>query len=125
LKQAVHRNDCRNHDERLISVILSELCVSAANKKSSRKFTILQHGSLRIRDSRITKYDSLLKKAGELASQDGISIDQFVSLAVTEKLSGWIGEDDIQKRARKASRKKFDAALAQVPNVPPLDHDKL
>jgi hypothetical protein len=69
--------------------------------------------------------DSLLKKAGELASQDGISIDQFVSLAVTEKLSGWIGEDAVQRRARRASRKKFDAALAQVPDVLPPHHDKL
>ena len=69
--------------------------------------------------------DSVLKKAGELAAKDGVSLDQFVSTAVAEKLSGWLTEDAMNLRAQRASREKFDAALAQVPNVPPVPGDEL
>jgi len=69
--------------------------------------------------------DSILKKADELAAKDGVSLDQFVSTAVAEKLSGWLTEDDLDKRASRASRKKFDAALSQVPNVPPVPGDEI
>jgi hypothetical protein len=44
---------------------------------------------------------------------------------VAEKVSGWLTADDLDKRARRASRKKFDAALAQVPNLPPMRGDEL
>jgi len=69
--------------------------------------------------------DSIKKKAGELAAKDGVSFDQFVSAAVAEKVSGWLTAADLDKRARRASRKKFDAALAQVPNLPPMRGDEL
>lgn len=69
--------------------------------------------------------DSILKKAGELAAKDGVSLDQFVSTAVSEKLAGWLTEDDISRRAARGNREKFDAALAQVPNVPPVPGDEL
>ena len=68
--------------------------------------------------------DSIKKKAGELAAKDGVSFDQFVSAAVAEKVSGWLTEDDLDKRARRASRKKFDAALAQAPNAQPMPGDE-
>ena len=68
--------------------------------------------------------DSVLKKAGELAAKDGITLDQFVSLAVAEKLSVWLTEDHWEERMRRASRDKFEAALAQVPKVPPEPGDK-
>lgn len=69
--------------------------------------------------------DSLARKVDELASRDGISADQFVSLAVSEKISSWITEEDWQLRASRASREKFEQALAQVPDVPPLPGDEL
>ncbi len=69
--------------------------------------------------------DSIAKKAGELAAKDGVSFDQFVSTAVAEKISSWLTEEELDKRARRASREKFEAALAQVPNVPPLPGDEL
>ena len=69
--------------------------------------------------------DSIKKKAGELAAKDGVSFYQFVSAAVAEKVSGWLTAADLDKRARRASRKKFDAALAQVPNLPPMRGDEL
>jgi hypothetical protein len=69
--------------------------------------------------------DSLKKKAGELAAKDGVSFAQFVSAAVAEKVSGWLTEEDLDQRAKRASRKKYNAALAQVPDVPADGNDKL
>jgi predicted transcriptional regulator len=69
--------------------------------------------------------DSIKKKAGQLAAKDGVSFDQFVSAAVAEKVSGWLTEDDLDQRAKRASRKKYNAALAQVPNVPPMRGDEI
>jgi hypothetical protein len=69
--------------------------------------------------------DSILKKAGELAARDGVSLDQFVSAAVSEKLSGWVTEDELSKRAARGSRERFDGALRQVPNAPPVPGDEL
>jgi hypothetical protein len=69
--------------------------------------------------------NSIKKKAGELAAKDGVSFDQFVSAAVAEKVSGWLTEDELDRRAKRASRKKYEAALAQAPNVPPLREDEL
>lgn len=69
--------------------------------------------------------DSVARKAGELAAKDGVSFDQFISTAVSEKISGWLTEDDLDQRARRASREKYDAALAQVPDAPPVPGDEL
>ena len=69
--------------------------------------------------------DSIFKRASEMAQEDGISLDQFVSTALAEKISVWSTDDYIEQRARRASRAKFDAALAQVPDVPAPDYDKL
>lgn len=69
--------------------------------------------------------DSILKQADELAARDGVSLDQFVSTAVAEKLCGWLTEAELDRRAQRASRAKFDAALGQVPDVPPVPGDEI
>jgi len=68
--------------------------------------------------------DSVARKAEELARQDGITMDQFVSSAVSEKLSGWILENYIAERAKRASRAQFEEALQQVPDVEPEEGDR-
>jgi hypothetical protein len=42
-----------------------------------------------------------------------------------QKVSGWLTEDDLDQRARRASREKYDAALAQVPDASPVPGDEL
>jgi len=69
--------------------------------------------------------DSLANKARELAENDGVSLDQFVSAAVAEKLSGWIAKGLSKQRAGRGSREKFEKALEQVPDVPPDENDRL
>lgn len=69
--------------------------------------------------------DSLHKQVKELAAQEGISINQFVATAVAEKMSALMTEDYLRERARRGSRAKYEAALAQVPDVEADEHDRL
>ncbi len=68
--------------------------------------------------------DSLHKYATKFAAQEGISVNQLVSTALAEKLSALATEDYLRDRAARASRKKFDAALAKVADVEPEARDK-
>lgn len=69
--------------------------------------------------------DSLHKRVRELAQQDGISINQFISTAVAEKLAALVTEEYLRERARRGSRDKFRAVLAKVPDAPPESGDEI
>jgi hypothetical protein len=69
--------------------------------------------------------DSLHKSLSDLASRDGISIDQFISTAVAEKLSALMTEGYLKDRARSGDRVKYDAILAKVPDVEPEVYDRI
>lgn len=69
--------------------------------------------------------NSLHRGAKALAKQDGISMNQFIAVAVAEKISALATEEYIRKRARRASRAKFEAALAQVPHAEPDEQDRI
>ena len=68
--------------------------------------------------------DSLHNRARILSKRDHVSINQFVATAVAEKISALETEDYLSKRASRASRKKFEEALAQVPDREPDAHDR-
>ena len=68
--------------------------------------------------------ESIHSQVRELAKREGTSINQFISTALAEKISALETEDYLAKRAARASRKKFDKALAQVPDREPDDHDR-
>lgn len=69
--------------------------------------------------------ESLHRKLGEVAERDGVSINQWISSAVAEKMSAQLAQDYIAERAKRASRKKFDAILAKVPDVEPEEADRI
>jgi hypothetical protein len=68
--------------------------------------------------------ESLHKQVKELAREEGISINQFVATAVAEKMSALLTEEYLNKRARRGSRAKYDAALAEVADVEPDEWDE-
>lgn len=68
---------------------------------------------------------SLHEGAKKLAKRDGISVNQFIAVAVAEKISALATEEYILERARRASREKFEAALAQVPHAEPDEQDRI
>jgi hypothetical protein len=69
--------------------------------------------------------DSLHRQVKELASRDGISINQFVATAVAEKMSALMTEEYLREGAGRRSRARYDAALAQVPDVEPDERDRI
>lgn len=69
--------------------------------------------------------DSLHNSLKRAADQDGISINQFISLAVAEKLSALQTYDIIAERAKGASRESFLAAMALVPKGEIVDGDEV
>lgn len=69
--------------------------------------------------------DSLQKQLVNLAQQDGITVDQFIVAAVSEKLSALMATDYLEERARKGSRAKYEALLATVPDSEPEAQDRL
>ena len=57
--------------------------------------------------------------------QRRISIDQFVSTAIAEKLSALMTENYLKDRARKGNRARYEAILAKVPDVEPEEYDRI
>ena len=69
--------------------------------------------------------ESLHKNLQSLADREGISVDQFVSTCIAEKLAVLMTDDYLAERARRASRERYEAALSKVSNVDPEEYDKL
>lgn len=69
--------------------------------------------------------DSLHKRVRDLAQQEGISINQFISTAVAEKMAVFMTLDYLEERAKRGSREKFLAVLAKVPDIAPEPDDEL
>lgn len=69
--------------------------------------------------------ESLHKKIKELAEKDGISMNQFITLAVSEKMSALLTVEYLNQRAEKASYQDFKHIMDQVPDMEPEDYDKL
>jgi hypothetical protein len=69
--------------------------------------------------------DSLYVSLQRLAEQDGISMDQFVALAIAEKIAALMTKTYLQERANRGDRASYEAVLVKVPDVEPELHDKL
>lgn len=69
--------------------------------------------------------ESLHKKLGEVAEKEGVSINQFISSAVAEKMSALITEEYLAARAKRGSRRKFEAVLAKVSDIEPDVSDRM
>ncbi len=70
--------------------------------------------------------DSLHKIARELAQDEGISMNQLITLALAEKVSALAAETYLEERAARGDRAKFEAALMKVADVePPDERDRL
>lgn len=67
--------------------------------------------------------DSLHSMAKAIASQDHVSMNQFIASAVAEKVSALATESYLQERAERATEDKFKAALSVVPAQTPDSHD--
>jgi hypothetical protein len=73
----------------------------------------------------LTLPQSMQEQVEALAQQEGISITEFITLAVAEKLATLATADYLAERAKRGSREKLLAVLAKAPDVEPEDDDKL
>ncbi len=69
--------------------------------------------------------DEVYRRLADLAAHDRQAVDEFA----LRKLEGLVRaiEDftELERRARRGSFKKFKAAMAKVPQAPPLPGDEL
>ena len=65
--------------------------------------------------------DSIHRHIKEIAKREGVSINQFISSAVSEKISAIMTEEYLMIRAKRGDFKKI---LDQVPDREPLPGDE-
>ena len=68
---------------------------------------------------------SLKNEVAKAARRDGSSINQFIAIAVAEKISAMETEDFFVKRARDANLEEFRAILFRSGGEPPRAGDEL
>lgn len=68
---------------------------------------------------------SLHEQLRELAQEEGISVNQFVMLAIAEKVAAISTIEYLEKRAKRGSHKRFLEILSRAPDVEPEESDKL
>lgn len=66
--------------------------------------------------------ESIHRHIREIAKKEGVSINQFISSAVSEKISALMTEGYLENRAKKGDLRKI---LAKVPKRKPIPEDKL
>ena len=68
---------------------------------------------------------SLHNQVREIAEEEGVSMNQFVMLALAEKVAALQAIDYLEERAKRGNREKMLAVLAKAPDVEPEEYDKL
>ncbi len=68
---------------------------------------------------------SLHEQLRELAQEEGVSVNQFVMLAVAEKVASLSTIEYLEKRARRGSREKLLSILDKVPDIEAEEFDRL
>jgi hypothetical protein len=70
---------------------------------------------------RIPKY--LHERLKKIVATDSTSINQFITSALAEKIAALETEAYLEKRSKRASKKKFRRVLDKVPDAAPESHD--
>ena len=69
--------------------------------------------------------DSIHRHIREIAKREGVSINQFISTAVSEKISALLTEEYLSDRANRAKQGALKSILDNVPSRPALQEDKI
>ncbi|MCZ7593239.1 MAG: toxin-antitoxin system HicB family antitoxin [Kiritimatiellae bacterium] len=67
--------------------------------------------------------NSIHRHIRKISAQDGVSINQFIATAVSEKISALTTAELIESRASRAKKGAFRKVLDQVPDRPPIEGD--
>ncbi len=66
--------------------------------------------------------EEIVRLAEELAAREHVSVEEFVSAALSEQFAG---ADYLRRRGQRASAERFQAALNQIPDSEPEPYDRL
>ena len=69
--------------------------------------------------------ESIHRHIRDIAKAEGVSINQLISSAITEKISAIMTEEYLQKRADRANIKDMETVLNNVADREPLKGDEL
>ena len=69
--------------------------------------------------------ESIHRHIREIAKKGGVSINQFILSAVSEKISALMTEDYLKSRAKRAKKEDFRKILAKVSSRKPIAGDEL
>lgn len=69
--------------------------------------------------------NSMHDKIRELAKKEGISMNQLINSAVSEKLAALMTVDYLKAKGKLGSRDKFENVLSKVPDKAPEEKDTL
>ena len=69
--------------------------------------------------------ESIHERVRELAKEEGISINQFISTALAEKLSALLTEEYLEQRAERGSPESYRRVLDKVKDRDPDPGDEL
>lgn len=69
--------------------------------------------------------ESVHRHIREIAQHEGVSINQFISTAVSEKISAILTEEYLEHRAKRSKKGAFKKILDRVPRRKPLPGDDL
>ncbi len=69
--------------------------------------------------------ESIHREVRELAKADGVSINQFISLALAEKVSSLRTVDYLKQRAVNGSAEHMLSMLREAPDVEPEERDRM
>ena len=67
---------------------------------------------------------SLHRRVRELAKQEDVSINQFITTALAEKLAALMTTEYLAERAQRGNQRKFERVLKKVRAVAPEEADK-
>ncbi len=65
--------------------------------------------------------EDLYNRAAELAAKDHVSVEEFVSAVLVNRLAS---REYIESRARLFNREEFERALEELPDAEPEDQDR-
>lgn len=68
---------------------------------------------------------SLMAELRKIAKEDGTTINQFINVAVAEKIAALRTADYFRARAARADRAAFERVLAKAGSEPPVPGDEM
>jgi predicted transcriptional regulator len=68
--------------------------------------------------------DDVYKKLEKLASQDHQSVDAFALRKLEELAAAFEDFKELERRAQRGNREKFQESMARVADVPPIPGDE-